>query len=280
MNGIRVYMLAADHRWQWEEWCDAHDVSRNRIAAAKDLARRGFVLARERSPAVRAHGALLMDAEYGADAIAAAAADGVDVGTPAEKAGAFPLAWASEPFSRSLIGNFVKVLVRHRTDHPASVTRAQIDKLLQVQEWCRAAGKPLVVEVLVPRDGESEDAFEAAGRPAMLASFIRGCYDAGVAPAFWKIEGTMSADGARTIDAAVRERPEGRQLILGKAAALEAISAWFAAARQNASAAGFAIGRSIYWEPCVEFLSGRTNEVDAVESICTNYLDVIGAWEA
>jgi hypothetical protein len=42
-------MLAADHRWQWEAWCDVRRVARPRIAAVKELARRGFDLARQRS---------------------------------------------------------------------------------------------------------------------------------------------------------------------------------------------------------------------------------------
>ena len=280
MNDARVYMLAADHRWQWEEWCDAQGVPRGRIAAVKELARRGFGLARERSAAVRRHGALLMDHQYGSEAIAEAAHDGIDVGTPAEKAGAFPLAWATEPFTRSLTGRFVKVLVRHREDYPEDVQKHHIAKLLELQQWCRAADKPLVAEVLVPRDGEPEEAFESAGRPAMLASFISACYRHGLAPAFWKIEGTLSDAGARAIDAAGRERPDGRQLSLGTAASLAAIAAWFAAARKSPSAAGFAIGRSIYWDPCRGFLTGRSTAAEAVERICTNYLEVIAAWEA
>ena len=34
LNSALVYMLAADHRWQWEEWCDARGVPRQRITEA------------------------------------------------------------------------------------------------------------------------------------------------------------------------------------------------------------------------------------------------------
>ena len=54
-------MLAADHRWQWEEWCDRSGVARSRIPEAKAVAVEGFLRARERSEAVRRHGALLLD---------------------------------------------------------------------------------------------------------------------------------------------------------------------------------------------------------------------------
>ena len=38
LNPNCVYMLAADHRWQWEEWCDARAIRRERIAEVKRLA--------------------------------------------------------------------------------------------------------------------------------------------------------------------------------------------------------------------------------------------------
>src|SRR4051812_13808357 len=142
LNPSRVYMLAADHRWQWEEWCDARSIARARIPEVKQIAYDGFLRAHTQSAEVRESGALLIDAQYAAPVIASAAAAGLNVGTPAEKAGAFPLQWATEPFSRALIGSFVKVLVRHRADDHAAIVQEQRDKLDALQAWCRAAGKP------------------------------------------------------------------------------------------------------------------------------------------
>ena len=44
LNSECVYMLAADHRWQWEEWCDARSIPRTRIPEVKRLASDGFLL--------------------------------------------------------------------------------------------------------------------------------------------------------------------------------------------------------------------------------------------
>ena len=197
LNARRVYMLAADHRWQWEEWCDARQMPRTRIGEVKRLAYDGFLLARERSADVREFGALLVDEQYASAVVADALKAGLDVGTPAEKAGAFPLAWSAEPFSRALTGAFVKVLVRHRPDDEEAVREGQWEKLDALQAWCRGAGKPLVMEILVARRGEAEDEFEAVGRPAMLAGFIAEAYRRELTPEFWKIEGTLSPEGAQ-----------------------------------------------------------------------------------
>jgi myo-inositol catabolism protein IolC len=275
----RVYMLAADHRWQWEEFCDARSLPRQRIPDVKRLAYDAFILARQRSSAVRDFGALLVDAQYSAGVIAEALRDGIAVGTPAERAGAIPLAWATDPFSAALTGAFVKVLARYRTDDDPGVLAEQWSKLEALQTWCRGAKKPFVLEVLVARKQEPEDAFESSGRPAMLAAFIADAYRRGLTPEFWKIEGTLAPQGARTIDAAIAAHPACRQIILGKAAELSTIDRWFAACAASATASGFAIGRSVFWEPSAGYLTGAKTADQAAAMICDNYLHLVAAWD-
>src|SRR5262249_20932611 len=149
----------ADHRWQWDEWCDAHGVSRERIADVKRIAYEGFLQAREQSAPVRDYGALLVDEQYASAVIADGLRAGGDVGTPAEKPGAFPLAWTTEPFEPALTGAFVKVLIRYRPDHDEAIRDEQFAKLAALHAWCADHRKPLVVEILVPRQGEPEGAF-------------------------------------------------------------------------------------------------------------------------
>lgn len=279
LNPDRVYMLAADHRWQWEEFCDTHALPRARIHQVKRLAADGFLLARERSAAARDFGALLVDEQYSSVVIAELLAAGLTVGTPAEKAGAIPLAWATEPFSAALTGAFVKVLARYRADDDAGVVAEQWDKLEALQAYCRNTGKPLVLEVLVGRKHEPDDAFEATGRPAMLAAFIAEAYRRGLTPEFWKIEGTLAPEGARTIDAAIAANPRCRQIILGKAADLSTIDRWFAACAASATASGFAIGRSVFWEPSAAFLTGKMTATAAATAIAGTYLKLVEAWD-
>lgn len=273
-------MLASDHRWQWEEWCDAAAVPRQRIAEAKQLVFAGFTRARERSADVRSHGALLLDSTYGGRAVDAARAAGIPVGTPVERAGRFPLEWQDDPFHAGLPGNsFAKVLVRYRPEWSQSAKDGQIGRLLQLQHWCRHERMPLLVEIIIMRQDEDDRDFEERGRPALLASVIRDAYRRGLVPDLWKIEGTSSASGAGVIDAAIGERAGPRQLILGKGADTATIEGWFAAAATLPSTAGFAVGRSVFWEPCTAYLQGRRDEARAVEEIAANYLHLIDLWQ-
>ena len=280
-NTSRVFMLASDHRWQWEEWCDKAGVPRERIAEIKGLVFEAFMRARARSDDVRANGALLLDNTYGSVAMRRAMAHGITVGAPVEKAGAFPLQWEREPFHAMSAGNsFVKVLVRYRPEWPEADREGQWAKLLELQAWCREAKTPLLVEIIIMKMGEDERDFEHQGRPKMLSGVIREAYARGLVPAIWKIEGTASRDGAVAIDAAIRERPEPRQVILGKGADATAIAGWFKAGAGLPSMAGFAIGRSVFMEPGTAYLEGRHKADEAIEAIASRYLSFVDGWVA
>src|SRR5688500_6182575 len=258
-----VYMLAIDHRWQWEEWCDGAGIAHTRIPEIKMLGAEAFLAAREVSAVIRESGALLVDLSYGREAFEKARAAGVRLATPAERAGAFPLEWTA-PFEQALPGELVKVLVRHRSDLARDVVAGQREKLLELQRWCADAGKTLVLEVLVAPSAGEEQGFDATGRPRLLAEYIRESYAVDLVPPYWKIEGMPDKESLASVDRAIREVRGPRQLILGKGAGMDAVRQWFAAAAGAPTAAGFAIGRTVYFEPASEWLKGRVERDAAV----------------
>ncbi|MBA2260916.1 MAG: DUF2090 domain-containing protein [Acidobacteria bacterium] len=272
-----VYMLAIDHRWQWEEWCDTNGVARARIPEIKGLAADAFLAARERSEAIQRSGALLVDLTYGRDAFETGRRAGAVVGTPAERAGAFPLEWTAA-FDVALPGNFVKVLVRHRSDVAAVIVDAQRKQLLELQRWCIDHDKPLVLEVLISPVAGEEHGFETDGRPRLLAAYIRDAYSLDIVPAYWKIEGMPDRRSFALVDDAIREVDGPRQLILGKGAGMDQVRGWFEAAAGASTAAGFAIGRTVYFAAASEWLLGRLERRAAVDRIAANYQAIIDLW--
>jgi 5-dehydro-2-deoxygluconokinase len=274
-----LYILAADHRWQIEAWCDEHGVGRDRIPEIKALIVDAFRAARARNASVAAHGALLLDEQYAGPLVRQARGEGIAVATPAEKAGAFPLEWATTPFHEALTGTIAKVLVRYRPEHAVDRVQAERDKLKTLAAWCAAHGKPLLVEVLVMRQDEDEAAFEATGRPSIIVDYIRKAYADGLVPDFWKMEGTVSAGAAAAIDAAVAERTGPRFLVLGKGAGFDLVEQWIAVARQMQTAGGFAIGRTVYWTTCTAWIAGSIARAEAIEQVATNYERLVRAWE-
>jgi myo-inositol catabolism protein IolC len=278
VTGERVYMLAADHRWQWEAWCREADVPFERIREVKSLIVDAFLAAREESGEVRQYGSLLLDLVYGSAQVERALALRIPVATPAEKAGVFPLEWGFDRFEEALPGNCAKVLIRYRPEWAEEVREAQFERLRVLQDWCARQSITYLIEIIVMREQESEHEFETTGRPRIIADLIRASYARGIAPALWKLEGTADAAGAALIDEAIRERPECRQIILGKAADAATIAGWFDAAAAMPSAIGFAIGRSVSWQPGTRYLLGQMSGADATAEIAGGYLGLVDGW--
>ena len=81
------------------------------------------------------------------------------------------------------------------------------------------------------------------------------------------------------IDRAIRERPEPRQVILGKGADPSSIASWFDVAASLPSTAGFAIGRSVFMDPATSYLTNGMERDDAIETIASRYLRLIDQWK-
>ena len=252
-----------------------HTASPSQIARARRLPE-----ARDQSETVRRFGSVLLDDNTAQTPWLVHGLAQVPVGTPVEKAGVFPLEWERDPFHTRVAGNsFCKVLIRYRPEWPLSDRQSQMHKLLELQRWCRKAQIPLLVEIIIMRQGEDESDFEENGRPALLSALIREAYRDDLVPDVWKIEGTRSRAGAAAIDAAIRERPEPRQVILGKGADPESIASWFEAAASLPSTAGFAIGRSVFMEPATAYLQGTATAAAATGTIASRYLRLIEQWQ-
>jgi 5-dehydro-2-deoxygluconokinase len=275
-----LYILAADHRWQWHDWCDAHGRPRDVIPELKAIAVAGFLAARERSDEVRARGAMLLDELYSGPMIADLRAREIAVAAPVEKAGAFPLEWGTEPFWAALTGSMAKVLVRFRPEYPQARVEAEQQALRELSDWCREQSCPWMLEVVVPSERhENEEQFAREVRPAVVAGYIAEAYARGIQPDYWKMEGTTSEDGARLVDEAIQIVSGPSFLVLGKAAPLGTIEQWFRAAHAMKTAAGFAIGRSIYWDPAARFARGEISRDQAIEIVADTYLATIGLWQ-
>jgi len=275
-----LYILAADHRWQWHDWCDAHGRPRDIIPELKGIAVEGFLAARGRSADVQANGAMLLDEQYSSALIAGLRARAIGVAAPVEKPGVFPLEWTAEPFWAALTGSMAKVLVRYRPDYPHGRVEAEQQALRELSDWCGRQGCPWMLEVVVPAgSGENEEPFARDVRPGALARYITQAYERGIRPDYWKMEGTTSLAGARLVDEAVQRVTGPGFLVLGKAAPLETIERWFRAAHTMKTAAGFAIGRSIYWDPAARFALGEISRTDAIDLVAETYLTTVDLWQ-
>jgi myo-inositol catabolism protein IolC len=289
----RIYLLAFDHRGSFrskllgiEGEPTAADVAR--IIEAKAIIFDGFRKALESG--VSAEGAgILVDEEYGADVARAARALGAVLAMPVEKSGQHEFDFQyGEQFGDHVTAfepAYAKVLVRYNTEGDAELNRRQAERLARLGDWLARTPTGFLFELLVPPepgqlkalDGDSER-YDRELRPQLMAHALEELQSAGVEPDIWKLEGLDSReDCAQLAEIATRGGRRAQCVVLGRGGDEAKVEHWLRTGSSVPGWVGFAVGRTIWWDPLEEWLAGASAE-EAAEKIGANYAQLVGAY--
>ncbi|HEY4225933.1 MAG TPA: DUF2090 domain-containing protein [Pseudolysinimonas sp.] len=284
-----LLILAMDHRDSLEKelyrLTDAPTPAEAaRIAADKLLVYRALLDATAELPAGTRAG-ILVDEEYAASvAELATAVTAVDLAMPIEASGhpwfqfAFGDAWQAH--AEFFATDHSKVLIRDNPGFEASDRTAQMATVATVSAWAAAAGRPLIVELLIPATdadlasvGGDVLRYDRELRSGLTQQVIRELQDAGVEPALWKVEGAeTTADAQAIADLAHRGGRTAQCIVLGRHAPADRLEHWLDVAAPVADFVGFAIGRSIWWDALTDHLAGTIDEAEAQRRVAASYL--------
>jgi myo-inositol catabolism protein IolC len=175
--------------------------------------------------------------------------------------------------------DYAKVLVWHNPGSDAGELARQLEALTELSAELERLEQPWILEILQPPTDEQLSAvggdmagFDREVRPDLLLRTIAQFRDAGVAPDLWKLEGSEDPAVSRAmLDAVSRgaSRPTSI-LILGRNAPDGEVDAWLAGAARLGFA-GFAVGRSIWWEAVRGWLDGALDRDAAAARIAQRY---------
>jgi myo-inositol catabolism protein IolC len=213
----------------------------------------------------------LVDSTYGADAIDALQDAGVRVAVPVEASGRREFAFEHSDWRERLDATrpaWAKVLVRYNTEGDTATNERQRHRLLDLQTVARAIGVGFLFELLVPPEpNQRTPVYDAEVRPDLVVLGLEELRKAGIAPDLWKIEGLdRREDCARVADVA-----GAPCVVLGRGADAAAVERWLRAAAGVPGFDGFAIGRSIWWDPVRAYMDGGTDRAAAVSAIADRY---------
>ncbi|MGH2525249.1 MAG: 2-deoxy-5-keto-D-gluconate 6-phosphate aldolase domain-containing protein, partial [Actinomycetota bacterium] len=256
-----------------------------RIADAKNViyqgAKRALVEGVPRESA-----GVLVDEQIGADVARDAKATGLILAMPVEKSGQDEFDFLyGEDFGAHIEEfdpTFSKVLVRYNPDggqESDAMNARQSERLKRLGDWLHEKGRKYLFELLVPPTPQQ---VEAAGddqtwdrdeRPKLMKTAIEQLQASGVEPDIWKIEGIDRREDCETI--AATTRAGGRDgvvcVVLGRGADDAAVDHWLRTGSGVPGYIGFAIGRSIWWDPLKAFVDGNLEREEAAKQIAANY---------
>jgi myo-inositol catabolism protein IolC len=289
-NG-KLYILAFDHRGSFQKKMfgiegDPSADQTAQISDAKHLIFEGLLKAAERGAEPGVTGCLV-DEQFGVPKGIPSQANerGLILAMPVEKSGQneFDFEYGDDfgAHIEQFDPDFSKVLVRYNPEGDAEMNRRQTERLKRLADWLHERDRKFLFELLVPAEdaqlesvGGDSDRYDAELRPELMRHTIVELQDAGVEADVWKIEGIDTQDDCARIAETCRRdgRDEVICVVLGRGADDAKVEHWLRQGAPVEGYAGFAIGRTIWWDALKGFLDGDVEREDAAERIAENYL--------
>jgi myo-inositol catabolism protein IolC len=292
----KLYILAFDHRGSFQKKFfgiegepDAEQTAI--IADAKHLIYEGLLQAVGAGAEAAATG-VLVDEQFGSSVPGEARAKGLKLAMPAERSGQsmFDFQYGDDfpAHIERFNPDFTKVLVRYNPDGDQAANADQVGKLKRLSDWLHANDRRFLFELLVPAEdaqlgsvGGDVERYDAELRPELMRRAIAEIQDAGVEADIWKIEGVEERSDCEMLVA--QARSGGRDgvtcVVLGRGADDSKVDAWLNAAAPVDGYIGFAIGRSIWWDPLKAYVDGKIERSAGARKIAENYLRFVAVYE-
>ncbi|HVY69343.1 MAG TPA: DUF2090 domain-containing protein [Verrucomicrobiae bacterium] len=292
-----LYVLPFDHRGSFETkmfgWHgDLTPAQTAEIAAAKQVIYDGFKTA-VADGVPKGKAGILVDEQFGAAILRDARASGFMTACPAEKSGQDEFDFEYGPDFAAHIEKFqptfCKVLVRYNSGGDAAMNERQTGRLKILSDYLRQESKSgFMFELLVPAEkeqlnslGGDKKRYDIELRPKLMRDAIQKLQDAGVEPDVWKIEGLDRREDCEQIVAVAKR--DGREkvgcIVLGRGEDDKKVHEWLVTAAGVRGFIGFAVGRTDFWDPLVNFRAGKITREAAVREIARRYEGFVKAFE-
>ena len=292
-----LYMLAFDHRASFQKGLFGIDGTPTpeetaRIGASKSIIFEGLRRAVERGVSRDRAGALV-DELFGAPVARAAKREGLVLAMPVEKSGQeeFDFEYGEDypAHIEAFDPVFTKVLVRYNPDGDEAMNRRQLARLRELSDWLHTHDRRFLFELLVPalpaqleRVGGDADRYDVEVRPSLVERVIAAAQEAGVEADIWKIEGLDRREDCERVVAQAHAGGRDRVgcIVLGRGASEERVLHWLRVGAAVPGFVGFAVGRTIWWDPLKRWVASEATDDAAAETIAGNFQRMVDAYDS
>lgn len=257
-------------------------------ASLKEMVYEGFLKSLEMGvPKDRA--AVLVDEEFGAKILADAKKRGIKTAMPIEKSGQKEFDFEYADFKRHIKRVdpfFVKALVRFNPEGNLELNERQLEKLARASDFSHEIGKKFIFELLVPAEQKQLDKFNGDNskyeknlRPKLMVQAIKQIQDGCVEPDVWKLEGVNRVEDSEALVAQAHAGQRRSGIItLGRGEDAEKVKEWLKVGAKVNGIIGFAVGRTVFWEPMKNLHEKKISREQASLQVATNYKTLVDLW--
>jgi myo-inositol catabolism protein IolC len=284
-----LYIQPFDHRGSFQTglfgWqSPLSNAQTAEIAGAKQVVYEGF-LAALTDGVPREKAGILVDEQFGAAILRDATSKSIVTACPAEKSGQaeFDFEYGADFAShiKKFDPTFCKVLVRYNPEGDHALNKRQMARLKRLSDFLADHGRSrFMFELLVPPEKTQLDrlkgdrkAYDAELRPRLMVEAMRELQDSGVEPDLWKVEGLDRHEDCGRVAAAARAggRSNVGCIVLGRGADSQKVREWLEVAAVVPGFIGFAIGRTVFWDPLVVWRSKQATRDQTVAEIARRF---------
>ena len=288
-------ILAFDHRSSFTEKMfgiknrQPTVVEKKQIEDYKRMIFEGFTQALQKKVPKEIAG-LLVDEEYGASILREAKKHGLTFAMPMEKSGQDEFDFEyGEDYPKHIVGfdpTLVKVLVRFNPTSDKTMNQRQLQRLKKLSDYLYQNSKPFLFELIVPATAEqlaasngSKETYDRAMRPKLMVESMKAIQAEGIEPSVWKLEGVEDPrDAKAVVEQAQKDGRRAGVITLGRGESKEMVQKWLRVGAGISGIIGFAVGRTIFWEPLAEYKAGGSSRDGAVNKIAGNYSEFAELW--
>lgn len=292
-----MFIMPFDHRGSFQEKLfgikgrQPNAQETQEIASYKRIIYDGFLKAVKQGVPTEKAG-ILVDEQFGTEILKDARAAGYMTACPAEKSGQdeFDFEYGAEfgAHINKFAPTFVKVLVRYNPEGEAELNRRQAERLKKLSEYCHSHGNKFMFELLVPatqaqlgKVGGDAGRYDKELRPNLMIQAMQQLQDFGVEADVWKLEGIETEADCRRVaaQAHVGGRDQVGVIVLGRGENAEKVKHWLSTAAKVPGLIGFAVGRTIFWEPLKGVKDGKFTREQAEDMVAANFKGFCDLWQ-
>lgn len=253
-----LFILPFDHRSTFEK------AGFDDISQVKQIIYEAF----KKSLDTVENAAILVDEQYGDAILKDAKQNGYTTLLTIEKSGqenfVFEYGEDFEAHIEKYAPDFAKVLIKVNLGL-SDLTKNNLKKL---SDYCHSHDLKFLCEIV------------SGGNSDLILKTISELQNFGVEPDVWKVEGMEDElDYSQIVEEAKRlGRDNVSIVILGRGESREMVEKWIKTGSKTPGVIGFAIGRTIFWEPLMEFKDGKITREEAIDQISKNYIYFYGVF--
>lgn len=272
-----VCALAFDHRKQLYDLAIQCGENPKKITKLKQLLVQSVESAINKIDFPEENAGVLIDDIYGNDALYSTAGKSWWIARPVELPCSRPLEFEGKgsiglKLQTWPLTHIVKCLVFYHPDDSLVLRLKQERQLKKLYLACVQSGHQLLLEVILPE--KSED--NIATIPKILKRF----YHLGIKPDWWKLPPLQDKSWQLIGDILLNHDSHCQGvLLLGLSASMETVKESFAIASKHEVCKGFAIGRTIFYEPAKRWMQHKISDQELIDSVSNNYIELIKTWK-